>query len=197
MIQTDILSLLEKHANLSLTDIARDIDASNTPIVLYHLRRMVAQGKIRRNEDKTYSFVDVDGLDVVPITYIGHAKAGADDRFIDENGITSFPVQTTKIRHNPSDLILVSVDGDSMETTFHDKDLLMFKKYAIGEYPKDDEIILARFNDGVKIKRFHLYRDHAGNLNGQLVSDNDKYAIIPVDDDNFTPIAKFVRNMNE
>lgn len=77
-----------------------------------------------------------------------------------------------------------------MTPTFQDGELLLFKKFQLGETPSNNQIILARIDNGAKIKRF-VNVNNFGLLLSDNVSDPDN-SPIPVDDDNFAPIAKYV-----
>lgn len=189
-----ILSLLQEKETLGLADIHNAMPEENKSVLFYHLQRFVKDGKAIKNFDATYSFVDENGKDTINILYVGAARAGSDDRFIDESGFTTIPIKTNTLKYNPNNLMLVSVSGDSMDPMLHDKDLVMFKKLIPGEDVKDDDIIFARIDSGFKIKRFK----RMDNNYIALLSENKEYQPIIIDDENadFEIKGRFVSVIN-
>jgi SOS-response transcriptional repressor LexA len=200
--RTKILSILQEKESLTLTQIQNSIDEDkkNKPLVLYHLRHLVNNGNVRRNEDKTYTFISENKIKTINITYFGEAKAGANDVFRDENAtFRKIPVAVNMISHDPKDLLLVKVSGSSMEPTFQDGNLLMFRKIASDRYNSilDNQIIFCRINDGFKIKRYK----NMGNY-GLLLSDNynqkhpDNHPIVLDDIIDFEPLGRYISTIN-
>lgn len=195
-----ILSILQSGNELSLAEIheqfLRKMQISK-PLLLHHLNRMVRDGFLikdgkkykRTNIDLEYgTSIEVDSLDTIVLPRIV-ARAGAAEKVIPDN-IETGTVKLNKNLYKPNDLILVEVAGSSMMPSFQDGELLLFQKFKLGETPINNQIILARVDNGAKIKRFVM-------LNGNvfLLSDNmtdAENAPIPIDDDNFAPIAKYV-----
>lgn len=161
-----------------------------TSVVLYHLRRFVNSGQLRKTENKTYKFINDKKCDTINILYIGDARAGSNDSFIDEeNGLTTIPVKASLINYDPKDLMLVSVKGDSMEPGLPDGSLLLFKKIPEGVIPNDDRIIFCRYNSGFKIKRFK----HLSNNFAALISDNKRYTPLIIDENtDFAAKGEFI-----
>ena len=193
-----ILSLLQKKETVSLAEVHSVMPNENKSVLFYHLQRFVKNGKAIKNIDSTYSFIDTIGKEAINILYVGAARAGDNDRFIDESGFATIPVKTTSIKHNPDDLLLVSVLGDSMSPKLYDKDLVMFKRYIIGDEVIDNEIVFVRINTGTdsgfKIKRFK----RMDNNYIALLSDNKNYKPIIIEDENtdFEIKGKFVSVIN-
>ena len=194
-----ILALLQGGKDLTLTQIQEQIGKldKDKPMVLYHLRGLVGLGKIRKNEDKTYSFIDVAGVKTLNIEYIGEAKAGVNDKFHDDSAPKEYiPVAVSMISHSPEDLLLVKVSGDSMAPTFNEGNLLMFKKIKEGDII-DSKIIVCRVDGGLKIKR---YKD-MGNY-GLLLSDNynqehpENHPIVIDGIKDFQPLGRYVSQIN-
>ena len=197
-LKNDILNLLCTHSDtsFSLMNIIKSLQLDSDkykPIVFYHLKQFVKYGKVIKNEDKSYSFIDTKGAETINIPYIGDARAGDDVSFIDENGITSIPVKTSLIHHNPKELILVSVRGDSMAPTLQDKALVMFKKVGNTDYIPDNEIVFCRYDNGFKIKRFKRLNENYC----ALISDNEEFSPIIINENNdFEIKGKFVSVIN-
>lgn len=194
-LKEEILTFLRSNAqhSMGLTEIVNGIHADPQKLksaILYHLRRFVDAGKVRRKEDGTYIFIDEDGSETINILYVGDARAGSDDSFIDdEDGLTTIPVKSSLIKHDPKELILVSVKGDSMEPELPDRSLLLFKRYKQNETPEDGDIIFCRYDNGFKIKKFQKLNDSYF----VLVSNNKKYAPILVNEYiDFAPKGKFI-----
>lgn len=194
-LKEQILLFFKQHSDCDFT-LSQTIDKLQldpkkcTSVVLYHLRRLVNSGQLRKTENKTYKFINDTECDTVNILYIGDARAGSNDSFIDEeNGLTTIPVKASLINYDPKDLILVSVKGDSMEPGLPDGSLLLFKKIPDGIIPHDDKIIFCRYNTGFKIKRFkHLNDNFAA-----LVSDNKRYAPLIIDENtDFSPKGELI-----
>ncbi len=183
-LKEQILLFFKQHSDCDFT-LSQTIDKLQldpkkcTSVVLYHLRRLVNSGQLRKTENKTYKFINDTECDTVNILYIGDARAGSNDSFIDEeNGLTTIPVKASLINYDPKDLMLVSVKGDSMEPGLPDGSLLLFKKIPDGIIPHDDKIIFCRYNTGFKIKRFK----HLNNNFAVLVSDNKSYPPLIIDE---------------
>jgi len=196
-LKNKILSLLQKKHTLGLADVHNQMPKVHKSVLFYHLERFVKEGKVIKNPNLKYSFIDKDGKDTINIIFVGAARAGDNDRFIDETGLATIPVKTTAIKHNPKDLMLVSVLGDSMDPELHDQDLVMFKKHISGDDVRDNEIVFARVNTGTdsgfKIKRFKRMNDNYI----ALLSDNKKYKPIIIDDNSDLEIkGRFVSVIN-
>ncbi len=194
-LKEQILLFFKQHSDRDFT-LSQTIDKLQldpkkcTSVVLYHLRRLVNSGQLRKTENKTYKFINDTECDTVNILYIGDARAGSNDSFIDEeNGLTTIPVKASLINYDPKDLMLVSVKGDSMEPGLPNGSLLLFKKIPEGIIPNDDRIIFCRYNSGFKIKRFkHLNDNFAA-----LVSDNKRYAPLIIDENtDFSPKGELI-----
>ena len=169
----------------------------NKSVIFYHLQKFVRNGKVIKNTDATYSFIDENGKETINILYVGAARAGTDDRFIDETGLTTIPIKTSLLKNNPDDLMLVSVLGDSMEPTLRNKDLVMFKKISTGENINDNDIVFVRVDTGTesgfKIKRFKRMDDNYI----ALLSDNKNFPPIIIDENtDFEIKGKFVSIIN-
>lgn len=44
-------------------------------VLFYHLQKFVKDGKVIKNTDTTYSFIDEDGKETINILYVGAARA--------------------------------------------------------------------------------------------------------------------------
>lgn len=192
-----ILSVLRNKQTLGLADIHNTMPEENKSVIFYHLQKFVKDGKVIKNTDATYSFIDEKGRETINILYVGAARAGNDDRFIDESGLTTIPIKTSELKHNPDDLMLVSVLGDSMDPTLKDKDLVMFKKITPSETIKDNDIVFVRVDTGTesgfKIKRFKRMNDNYI----ALLSDNKNFPPIIIDENtDFEIKGKFVSIVN-
>lgn len=179
-----ILLFFKQHSDCDFT-LSQTIDKLQldpkkcTSVVLYHLRKFVNSGQLRKTERKTYKFINDTECDMVNILYVGDARAGSNDSFIgEENGLTTIPIKASLIHYDPKDLMLVSVKGDSMEPDLPDGSLLLFKKIREGCFPSDDKIIFCRYNSGFKIKRFK----YLNNNFAALVSDNKSYPPLIIDE---------------
>lgn len=204
MKKDQILAVLRDGKELSLSEIYKKIytdsfdeQTLSKPLILHHLNNMVRDGLLIKN-DKKYKItnidfgqgdsLNIDSLDTIVLPRIV-ARAGAAEKVIPDTVDTS-TVKLNKNRYKPEDLILVEVAGNSMTPTFQDGELLLFKKFQLGETPSNNQIILARIDNGAKIKRF-VNVNNFGLLLSDNVSDPDNFPI-HVDDNNFAPIAKYV-----
>ncbi|MDR3306872.1 MAG: S24 family peptidase [Endomicrobium sp.] len=75
-----------------------------------------------------------------------------------------FPTHTNRI-------FLIKARDNSMEPTISDGELLLFSKLNY-ESPKEDEIVLCYYGEGLKVKRFNSFKDENGKLQHKLISDN-------------------------
>ena len=210
MKKEQILAILQSSEELSLTEIYKKIllngyceeDTISKPLILHHLNNMIKEGLVSRNNNKKYKIVsigfgkgdslNVDSLDTIVLPRI-IARAGAAEKIIPDNPDTSM-VKLNKNLYKTEDLILVEVAGNSMLPTFQDGDLLLFKKFNFGEKPTNNQIILARVDDGAKIKRF-MKVDNKGFLLSDNSSDSDNTPI-SINDENFAPIGFYLSKID-
>lgn len=196
--KTKILALLQNGAELTLTQITEQIGEKkeNKPVVLYHLKRLIDEGKIRKNEDKTYSFVDSEGLKTINIECVT-AKAGSNDVFYDENDKIYIPVAINMISHDPNDLLLVKVSGNSMEPTFSDGNILMFKKIKNTDEIQDNKIIVCRVDGGLKVKRYKDMGHYKLLLSDNFNYEHQENMPIPIDENrDFEILGRYVSRIN-
>ena len=197
--KNEIIALLRVEGELTLTGIQDKLEKKHKPVVAYHLRRLIDGGLIHKTPNKTYKLVDCDGLQVNSVETIIVpriiAKAGPNDTILSEN-ISSYEIKKKDVSYKPEDLIIVQVSGTSMEPTFYDGDMLLFRKTF--EKPENNSIVLWRVDDGAKIKRIKWINstdDSYGLLLSDNVSDPDNTPI-RVDDSNSEFIGKFVSRIN-
>lgn len=184
-----ILEILKKSHDLTLTEIQRSAEIEHKPVALYHLNKLVNEGKIIRKEN-LYNFFSDEKKEFVDLPYYGEAQAGRNGRFKEGDDPEYFmPIPTNKLVEKPENLFLMKVVGNSMEPTIKEESIVMFKWLSAGEDIRDDEIILCSVNNGeLKIKRFKNMKTY-----GLLLSDNkDEYEPIPINDHNFHSIGKMV-----
>lgn len=192
MIYDDILNLLKSRDDMRILEIQEELGKSKS-LIWHYLDKLVKLGKVEKI-NRRYRWKSDDTLHTVLIPYWGEAKAGSNDKFINEADMQEVPVDERKIHYRPENLMLVNVSGTSMTPTFDDGDLLLFKRFQAGEMPRNNDVILCNYEAGVKIKRFITAFDKDG-MHGLLISDNKsdpENVAIRVDDTNFSPIAKFV-----
>lgn len=205
MKKKQIVDVLRSGQELSLSEIHKKINMNilsekkiSKPLILHHLRKMAMDGMVTKN-DKKYKItnidvgcgdsLNVDSLDTIVLPRIV-ARAGSAEKTIPDT-IDTKTIQLHKNKHKPEDLILVEVAGNSMTPTFQDGELLLFQKFKLNEFPINNQIILARVDDGAKIKRFLKLPNGSGFLLSDNTTDGQNTPI-PIDDDNFAPIARFI-----
>lgn len=210
MKKEQILAVLRSSEELSLTEIYNKIllneyveeDGVSKPLILHHLNNMIKEGIVLKNINKKYKIVSIDygkgdslnveSLDTIVLPRI-IARAGPAEKYIPDN-IERSSVKLNKNLYKTEDLILVEIAGNSMLPTFYDGDLLLFKKFNLGEKPTNNQIILARVGDGAKVKRFMKI----GNK-GLLLSDNSSdpdNGPISINDENFMPIGFYLSKID-
>lgn len=195
----DILNLLKQDSmGKNLNEIYSDFkEKKSRSLILHYLNQLVSDGLIKRHDNKVYSYIstipingenlNVSSLETIVVPKI-IAKCGNDDKLIDDNNIEQTEIALNKNSYKSDDLILVEVSGDSMSPTFNDGQLLLFRRWQSGEKPNNMDIILARVEDGAKVKRYN---------SGLLLSDNpENNKPIKIDDDNFQPLGRFVSVMS-
>lgn len=184
----DILDILRGHGDKTLKEIKEKLLGNPTsPNVLYHLKRLMEQGKVVKSGLK-YGFNNSGIVDLVKINCYGKVQAGNDGKFNDDDAKYQIAIPTKFTQgHNPKNLFIMEVDGDSMEP-FLNKGNLVLCRYFNGELPKDDDVGVFKLNGGeLKIKRFKKI-----NSDYILWSDNyKKYSPIQVDE-NTSSIGKLI-----
>lgn len=197
--KNEIIALLRTEGELTLTGIQDKLEKKHKPVVAYHLRGLIDRGLVHKTQNKTYKLVDCDGLQVNGVETIIIpriiAKAGPNDVFLSEN-VSTYELNKKDTSYKPEDLIIVQVSGTSMEPTFSDGDMLLFRKTF--EKPENNSIVLWRVDDGAKIKRIKWVNspeESYGLLLSDNVSDPDNTPI-RIDDNNSEFIGKFVSRIS-
>ena len=91
------------------------------------------------------------------------------------------PLPTYFLPSLTNDLFLIKAKGDSMDPTIKEDSLVLFRKNSNNGFPDNGKIVLAYYGEGLKIKRFNLYKENA-QTTFRLVSDN-KTQFEPIDID--------------
>ncbi|MBN1282021.1 MAG: hypothetical protein JW985_03575 [Alphaproteobacteria bacterium] len=213
MIKKQIIACLQDGRELTLTEIERCVNNDrlgmgevSKPLILHHLNGLLGSGLIKKLNGKKYKilgvdfnngdYISADQLDTIVVPRI-IAKAGNDEKKIPDD-IDTTTIKTNKTSYKPEDLIVVEISGTSMLPTFQDGDLLLFRKFQLGEIPSNNDIILCRLDDGAKVKRVIRIPKGDGTYIGQLLSDNTndlENKPIDITDDNFNAIGKYISKL--
>lgn len=213
MIKKQIIDCLQNGKELTLTEIEQCVNDSrlgmgeaSKPLVLHHLNGLLNSGLIKKTNEKKYKiigidfnngdYISADQLDTIVVPRIV-AKAGSDEKTIPDT-IDTTTIKMNKTTYKPEDLIVVQISGTSMLPTFQDGDLLLFRKFGLGELPSNNDIILCRVDDGAKVKRVIRISKDDGTYFGQLLSDNSndlENKPIDITDDNFNAIGKYISKL--
>lgn len=181
--QEKILEYLKNNGRKTLTEIKNYLgETVQKPVVLYHLKKLIEQGKIIRDDNKAYQYYSGQNVQLIKIPCYGEAKAGIDAKIRDNEEPDYFvavPPSCLK-GYNPEKLFIIQVSGDSMEPTLYDSSYAIFKN-EIGNIPKDNDVVLYKVdNEELKIKRFKIMGNSA-----ILWSDNFKnYAPLEINEEN-------------
>lgn len=185
-----IFTIIRDSKGLSLTEIQKKAQMQHKPVVLYHLDKLINNGRIIK-ENKIYTFLSEKEQKFIQLPYYGKAQAGNDAVIRENDNPESYiPIRSADVPGNPKDLFLMHVKGDSMEPSLSEDQLIVFKWCRDIHEVKDGEVIVCRVNEGeLKIKRFKNMK-----IYGILLSDNkEKYEPIIVNDENFKMIGKMVK----
>lgn len=185
----DILDILRGYGDKTLTEIKEKLLINPTgPNVLYHLKRLMEQGKVVKNGLK-YGFNNSGVVDLIKINCYGKVQAGTDGKFNDDDAKYQIAIPTKFTQgQNSENLFIMEIDGDSMEPFLNKGNLVLCRYFINGENPKDDDVSVFKLNDGeLKIKRFKKI-----NSDYILWSDNyTKYGPIPIDENTYA-IGKLI-----
>ena len=119
-----------------------------------------------------------------PVTYLpfyGYAQCGYNDILQESNVKDYIPLPTAFLPPITNNLFLIKTKGDSMYPTIKEDSLVLFRKNTNNGIPKQGQIVLAYYSEGLKIKRFDKYTE-SGHTSYRLISDNKQhFEPIPLD----------------
>ena len=190
--QISLLRLLEQNIEspLSIRQIQGELDFSSPSVVSYHIQQLEKKGYLKRNphNPKDYQIFVTPEKEVVVLNQYGNARCGPSGSILDGNPVDKIPIASKLLRFSAKDAFIVSAKGDSMEPRIHEGDLLISQKHSC---PNDGDIIVCVLNSEVLVKRF-FNRNNRVTL---ISINNDKYAPIPVTEDNEFKVEGIVRNI--
>ncbi len=195
--QQKIFEIIKSRPTITLKEIAEKLGLKSISNIHAHIQNMIDKNFIARN-GRNLIVKSSQESDISYIPFYGFAQCGYNDILTESNVVDYIPMPTRFLPNPINNLFLIKAKGDSMEPTITEGELLLFRKLG-NEKPKENEIVLCFHGEGIKIKRYNLFRDKNGKSKPRLISDNkSKFEPIPIDtsEDNCNQnqiIAKLVK----
>lgn len=170
--QQAVLDIIRKNPNTTLQEIANKLGKSSVSNIYKHIENLKQQGILIKNCSQ-YIIKENNS----PITYLpfyGYAQCGYNDILQESNVKDYIPLPTAFLPPITNDLFLIKAKGDSMYPTIKEDTLVLFRKNSNNGIPKQGQIVLAYYSEGLKIKRFSKYTED-GQTSYRLISDNKEY----------------------
>ncbi len=190
--QVSLLRLLEQNVEspLSIRQIQDLLNFSSPSVVAYHIQQLEKKGYLKRNphNPKDYQLFLTPEKEVVVLNQYGNAQCGPSGSILDSTPVDRIPIASKLLRFSANEAFIVLAKGDSMESRIHEGDLLISQKHS---NPNDGDIVVCVLDSEVLVKRF-FNRDNRVTL---ISINNDKYAPIPVTENNDFKVEGIVRNI--
>lgn len=180
--QHKILEMVRNNPKITLKQMATALGITASSAVHVQIKKLIDMNFLVR-KGHSLTCTDRDENEFTPIPYYGLAQCGDNDVFSLDRVVDYINMPTQFLPTPTSKLFFIKAQGDSMEPTIHDGDILMFRK-TDGTIPPENSIVFCQRGDGLKIKRL---RKAIENVNPQypyrLTSDNkNNYDPFPVDE---------------
>lgn len=170
--QQAVLDVIRDNPTATLQEIATKLGRSSASNIYKHIENLRKNDILIKNGGQ-YIVKEVDS----PVTYLpfyGYAQCGYND-ILQECNVTDYiPLPTAFLPSKTNDLFLIRAKGDSMHPTIKDHTLVLFRKNTPNDMPKQGQIVLAYYGEGLKIKRFGNYTEN-GVTSYRLTSDNKEF----------------------
>lgn len=183
-------TLLEEFSSTSpktLSKIARELGFSDSSAIIYHVKKLVAEGRLIKLKRGSYKTIlsEADSFQNVP--FFGKGKCGPNGYFLEDSPEYSIPVHSQLLRTSTDKIFALEASGDSMSPSIEDGDLVFARK---GDVPESNGIYVVSHNGEILIKKIALIDQNSGK--GVLVSINPSYSAITIDPEDFRVIGKVV-----
>ena len=177
--QQAVLDIIRKNPNTTLQEIANKLGKSSVSNIYKHIENLKEQGVLIKNSGQY--IVKENNSPVTYLPFYGYAQCGYNDILQESNVKDYIPLPTAFLPPITNNLFLIKAKGDSMYPTIKEDSLVLFRKNTNNGIPKQGQIVLAYYSEGLKIKRFDKYTE-SGLTSYRLISDNKQYfEPIPLD----------------
>lgn len=167
--QLKILELVKQNPQITLTELARNLGLKAVSAAHFHVQKLIEE-KFLLREGRYLKTTNRDENEFTPIPFYGLAQCGDTDIFAEEN-VVDYVNMPTKFLPTPThNLFFIKAQGDSMEPTISEGELVMFRK-TDGALPPLNSVVLCRRENGLKIKRLGIFNSENGPQY-RLISDN-------------------------
>ncbi len=160
----------------SVRDMCAGLNISSTATIVYHLRKLEEQGKLKRDKQRNRAIELADSKPLgaknqIPV--VGKVAAGT-PIFATENIEDTFGFTSNVFGQDQDQMFILNVSGDSMVNAgIFNGDKIVVKKQMVAE---NGEIVVALIDDSATVKRFYKENGHI-----RLQPENDYMEPIIVD----------------
>ena len=160
----------------SVRDMCAGLNISSTATIVYHLRKLEEQGKLKRDKQRNRAIELADSKPLSAknqIPVVGKVAAGT-PILATENIEDTFGFTSNVFGQDQDQMFILNVSGDSMVNAgIFDGDKIVVKKQMVAE---NGEIVVALIDDSATVKRFYKENGHI-----RLQPENDYMEPIIVD----------------
>ena len=168
--QEQIFQIIKNKPNITLKEIAKELGLKSISNIHAHIQNMIEKDFLKRN-GRSLIINNPEETNIAYIPFYGNAQCGYNDILNESNVVDYIPMPARFLPAQISQLFLIKAQGDSMEPTISNGELLLFSKLNYGR-PKENEIVLCFYGESLKVKRFNSFKDESGRLQHRLISDN-------------------------
>ena len=170
--QHAVLDVIRKNPSATLQEIANKLGKSSVSNIYKHIENLKQQGILIKNCGQY--IIKENNSPVTYLPFYGYAQCGYNDILQESNVKDYLPLPTAFLPPITNNLFLIKAKGDSMYPTIKEDTLVLFRKNTNNGIPKQGQIVLAYYSEGLKIKRFDKYTE-SGHTSYRLISDNKEY----------------------
>lgn len=153
--QAALLAILKKNIDnpLTIRELQEELGMSSPSVVLHHIQQLEKKGVLKRNPSNPRDYQILSDPDK-PISYLnlyGMAQCGPNGKFLDGNPLERIPIALKLLRFPASEAFLVEAEGDSMNPSIKEGDLVIIQKKddaQIGEYVlciNDGQVLIKKY----------------------------------------------------
>jgi len=172
----------------SLTQLARDLQLSDSSAIVYHIKKLISDGRlvrVRKGLYKTVAYEVNEAEYMVP--FFGRGKCGPEGYFLEDNPEYHIPVSVQLLRTDTEKIFALEAAGNSMTPVIEEGDLIFARRMEIAE---NNGMYVVSHNGEILIKKVAIIDQKQGK--GVLVSINPEIEPITIEPDQFRVIGKVV-----
>lgn len=172
----------------SLSQLARDLSLSDSSALIYHIKKLIRDGRLirlRKGVYKTIAFETQDAEYLVP--FYGRGKCGPEGYFLEDSPEYHIPVSVQLMKADTEHLFALEAVGNSMSPVIEEGDLIFARKMELAE---SNGMYVVSHNGEILIKKVAIIDQSKGK--GVLVSINPNVQPITIEPEQFRVIGKVV-----